>query len=111
MFKVEIGYYCPECNKIHPSCWKLDNELICSTCFSEDEIKIITIDNFRTNLKHMPLISNALEHFKKIAEKDSLNIHNPQFSKIEKEKMISILNAGLREEKLKQISKNIKNDL
>ncbi len=111
MSDVEIGYYCPNCNKVYPSCWEFDNELICSTCFDEDDIKIITIDNFRKNLKHIPLISNALEHFKEIVKKDSRNIRKPRFTETEREKMISILNAGLREEKLKQISKNIKNDL
>jgi len=105
MFDKEIGYYCPNCDKVHASCWEFDNELICSTCFGEGKIKLITIDNFRSHLKVTPLINNALSHFKKIVNKDFTNIYNTRLTPEESEKIISILNVELRKEKLIQISK------
>jgi len=46
MFDMEIGYYCPDCNKVYPGCWELQGVMICTNeqCFSEGHIKLITLD-------------------------------------------------------------------
>lgn len=94
---MEIGYYCPECNKVYPGCWELDGVNICSTCFDEGNIKLITVDNLRPYFNRIPFRKNVLEEFKK-KYGDS---HN--FTETEKKDIIKILNTGLRKEKLKKI--------
>jgi len=99
---MEIGYYCPECNKVHPYCWEIQGVYICSTCFNEYEIKLITLENFASYFNSMPLRKDALEHFKE----RQLGISS--FTDKEKSQIITILNRGLRKEKLLQIFKNEK---
>lgn len=41
---MEIGYYCPDCNKVYPGCWELQDIMICEHCFSENDMKLITLD-------------------------------------------------------------------
>jgi len=37
---VTSVFYCKECNKIHNSCYDLDDVLICPKCFSEEIIPL-----------------------------------------------------------------------
>jgi len=105
---MEIGYYCPKCNKVYPSCWEFDNELICSVCFCESKIKLITLENLRAHLKVIPFKNNVLQLFKEKYENNNTNPYNPKFTEKEKIQIMNILNKGLRKEKLEQIMKNIK---
>jgi uncharacterized UBP type Zn finger protein len=94
---MEIGYYCPECNKVYPSCWELDGINICSTCFYEGDIEIITFDNIRSYFSRISFRKNVLEEFKKKYD------NNYKFTEEQKQDIIKILNIELRREKLKKL--------
>jgi len=106
---MEIGYYCPDCNKIYSSCWELQGVMICTNeeCFSEGKIKLITLDNLRDHLRVIPFRLDALEVVQEMFKRKTIQ----QFTEKEREKIILILNKGLRREKLEKIQEIIDNKL
>lgn len=62
-YMIDVGYYCPKCNKIYNNCYELQGILMCFVCWSED-VKLITLNNFKL-YPNMKLRKNVLDYFKK----------------------------------------------
>lgn len=97
---IEIGFYCPECNKVHVSCWEINGNYMCSTCFNEKNVKTITAENIKCYLKKCDFKNDALNIFE-----------NYKLDCILTEKEINMiriaLNMKLRREKLEKIQEII----
>lgn len=90
-------YFCKECNLIYPSCWEINNEFICSTCFSD--IKIIKLKDLRKYKIKLKLNDKNLKDF--LTKIDSYYL-----SSKEKKEIVDALNNELRKQKLMKIFDN-----
>lgn len=92
-------YYCKECNIIHPSCsscWELEGEFICSTCFSE--IKVIKLKDLKKYTYKIKLNDKNLEDFKK----NKLEYMTPK----QKKEILDVLNNEIRKQKIMKLFDN-----